>query len=320
MTSPWLTVVIPTHNGARWLGAALQSVVDQDDPGITAILIDSSETHSTLAVAESFVDRLDLRIEHRPDMRPWTAKTNLGVREARTEHVCLLHQDDTWLPGRASAVRHAIAACPNAAMHIHAAWIIDPDGQPLGPWRCPLPEGGVVPAELLIERLIVQNFVAIPSPTIRRDAFLAVGGMDEALWYTSDWDLYLKLADAGPVTYDGTARACFRVHGSSQTVVGSRGADFVNQLQRVLDRHGPHVPAAHRAAVLRAARASIMVNKALAAANNGHAGDLGGALLALAGLGPVGLRRYLRDSRIVERTLPRLKVRFAGRLAPTQTA
>ena len=165
-------------------------------------------------------------------------------------------------------------------------------------------DGSVVPTDLLIERLMVQNFVAIPSPTIRRDAFLAIGGMDVGLWYTADWDLYLKLAATGPVTYDDGAYACFRVHEASQTMSGSRHrADFGAQLLCVIDRHGPRLPVRHRETVMRAARASVAINTALAGANNGCLADITVALRALLGLGPMGMRRYFRDSRLVERVL-----------------
>src|SRR5262249_34449297 len=149
-------------------------------------------------------------------------------------------------------------------------------------------------------------------------AFLSVGGMDQSLWYTADWDIYLKLAAAGPVTYDDSVLACFRVHGLSQTITGSRSeADFRAQHMRVLDRHIANLPPARRASVRRAALASVAVNTALAGANNGYPTGLLVAARALIGLGPIGLWRYFRDSRLVERVLPRLKARIAGRLATT---
>jgi hypothetical protein len=64
--------------------------------------------------------------------------------------------------------------------------------------------------------------------------------------------------------------------------------------------------------VERAGLASIAVNTALAAAS---AGDLGGLLPALSKvlqLGPEGIRRYIRDSRIVDRVAPRLRAKLGG--------
>ena len=133
------------------------------------------------------------------------------------------------------------------------------------PCFCLALAGFAVPADLLLERLMVQNFVAIPAPAINRDAFLRVGGMDKSLWYTADWDLYLKLACAGPVYYAHEALTCFRVHGDSQTMTGSRSQLFL-------------------------------------------------AVSSIVTLGPIGIWRYLRDSRLVERVAPRLRARFGQHL------
>jgi hypothetical protein len=146
----------------------------------------------------------------------------------------------------------------------------------------------------------------------RKDAWLACGGLDEKLWYTADWDIWLKLAASGAVYYHDRLTAGFRIHGDSLTMTGSRDvADFARQMQVVLERHMGRLDASSKA-VLRAARASIAVNTALASAS---AGDLSGLLRAagaLLRLGPGGMRRYLRDSRIVERVAPRLRARLGG--------
>ena len=60
------------------------------------------------------------------------------------------------------------------------AYLIDGQGKRLGIWRCPLPAGeAAVPRELLLERLLVQDFIAMPATAIRRDAFLHVGALDQ---------------------------------------------------------------------------------------------------------------------------------------------
>jgi len=69
--------------------------------------------------------------------------------------------------------------------------------------------------------------------------------------------------------------------------------------------------------VERAAEASIAINSGLAALSRGESVAPGSVLLPLLVLGPAGLRRYLRDSRIVERVGSRLK---AKRLNKTPNA
>jgi len=228
----------------------------------------------------------------------------------------MLHQDDLWVSGRGAAISGWLAADPEGVMHLHPAYVIDTAGRRLGQWHCPLPTSmRPVPPRLLLERLLVQNFVAIPTPTIRREAYLRVGGLDEQLWYTADWDLYLKLLSVGDVYYHPEPLACFRIHGSSLTMSGSRRAeDFHRQMEIVLDRHIGKLESSSRESVRRLGRASIAMNIALAALNNGQPGQIVTALAQLLSLGPRGLLRYFRDSRIVERAYPRLRARLTGGL------
>ena len=312
---PWLSVVMPARNGARWIAEALGSLAAEPEAaGVECIVVDGSDGPETREIAAGFADRLALRVLHRPDLGSWQEKTNHGFALARAPHLCTLHVDDAWLPGRAAALRAAIAAAPAAALHLNASVIIGADGRRLGPWRCPLP-AGEVPRETVLARLLVQNFIAVPAPVFRRDAALALGGFDPALWYTADWDFWLRLGAVGGVRYDPAPRTAFRIHGTSLTVTGSRSLDdFAAQQRIVLDRHLGLVAEHERAALRRRAEASIAVNAALAGALNGGLSAVPRAAWQVARLGPRGAAAWLRDSRIVERLLPRLRARFTGGL------
>ncbi len=310
---PWLSVAMPIHCGERWLPATLASAASQDCSGIEFILIDSGAEPTCQAIAATYSDRLDIRYEHRPDLTPWTAKTNLAVDEARAAHVAMLHQDDLWLAGRVDDMRRAIVAHPDAVLLLNPSRIVDQNGHGLGVWRCPLPTGQSIDAPRLAERLLVQNFVAIPAPVARREAWMAAGGLDDTLWYTADWDLYLKIARQGSTVYRHAVTTAFRVHGGSLTVKGSAdGEDFAQQMAQVIARHIDLAPAAQRDSVHRRALTSSAVNCALAQAMAGNLGLLVGALGSLLRLGPADVVRYLRDSRIIERALPRVRARLAG--------
>jgi len=315
MEKPWLSVIVPSHNGERWLGAALQSLVDQKARDIEVVVIDGSASDASLQIVNSFSDKLNIRGQRCLDLRSWTAKTNFGVEQARADRICILHQDDLWLPNRFANLRNWLSTQPDSVMHLHPCYIIDESGRRLGLWRCPLPDGdSPVPPHILFERLLIQNFIGIPAPTIRRDAYLRVGGLDNRLWYTADWDLYLKIAAIGDIFYHSTPLACFRIHKDSLTVVGSKNsADFKNQQKIVVDRHIGKLPPDVKEAMRRLAAASIDVNTALAASIAGESLQIMKAFAAVIALGPRGIRRYLFYSRILERAFPRLRALVAGR-------
>ena len=310
--APWLSVIIPSYCGERWIDASMNSIAAEAAQGVEVLLIDGSPTAATRDMARRYSDRVRLRVFERCDLTSWHTKTNFGVETSESTHICWLGVDDVWLPGRAVAVRSWIDAAPEAPLHLAPSAIIDQGGRRLGVWRCPLAADRELPSALVMERLLIQNFVAAPAPVFRRDAWLDCGGLDENLWYTADWDMWLKLAALGPVYYHDQVTIGFRIHGGSLTVTGSRDAqDFAQQMRTVLNRHLGKI-GGRAQDIEPAARASIAVNAALASASAGDHSALLRAAAQVLRLGPAGIRRYVRDSRIMDRVAPRMRAKLAG--------
>ncbi len=301
---------MPTYNGERFVAAALESVRDENNDGIELIVVDDGSTDRTLDIVRGYEGALPIRLMTPGRLGNWVAATNLGLREATGDWACFLHQDDLWLPGRFKKLRDEMQS-HQGPLIIHNAMYVGPDGQQLGPWTCPFPETADIPSKQFIEQLLVQNFIAIPSPVFRRNAVVDSGGLDEALWFSADWDLWLRLGAAGPVRFTTEILSAFRVHPASQTAARKlQPNEWEQQLTIVLARHLAIWPGTGvlRASVERVAKASIAVNSALSAASRGESVKPAAVLLQLLALGPFGWRRYLRDSRIVQRVRSRLKV------------
>ena len=318
MARPWLSVIMPTYNGAAYLGAALASIAAQGDDEIEILAIDDGSADGTLAVLEAYAGRLPLRIVRRR-VGNWVANSNHALALARADHVCFLHQDDLWLKGRLPILKRLLGRCPQAALVLHPSWFIDANGRRLGLWRCPLSLGGAaLEPEVVVERLLVQNFIAMPAPLFPRALALRLGGLDEGLWFTADWDLWLKLAQNGPTLYCPRPLAAFRIHPQSQTATRTAWAENLRgQLETVLHRHLTAWEARHpdRAEVGQAARLSVEVTMSLAALAHGQHPDWARLARYLVTSGPAGWYRYLRNSRIVERVGARLGLEKQGRSA-----
>lgn len=319
MSPPWLSVLLPTYQGETYLARALDGVLVQGEErleGVEVIAVDDGSTDRTLEILRSWADRLPLTVIAGERRGNWVAGTNRGLAAARGRWISLLHQDDLWRPGRLAAleplVRSAEADPAGVAMIVHPVEFIDAGGRRLGRWSCPLPAR--TPSDELVRRLLVQNFLAVPAPLVPAERLRAIGGLDESLWYTADWNLWLELAAAGDALLVDRPLAAFRIHPQSQTATGSaRGTDFRRQLDTVLERHlGRHRGRVPRT-VERAARFSVEVNSALAARAHGEPVSLPRLALGLAALGPAAGRRYLRDSRIVERVRARLRAVTSAR-------
>ncbi|MEI4487768.1 glycosyltransferase [Frigidibacter sp. MR17.14] len=310
MTAPWLTVIMPVFNGAATLGRTLASL-PVDAPGIEILVIDQGSGDASRAIAAAHAEGRNLRIIDAPQNVSWMQNTNLGLREAQSDLVTILHQDDVWLPGRAEALRAQLDRHPEAGCWLHASAYIDPDDRRIG--RFAPPFGGkdaLIAPERALARLIVQNTVALPSVVFRRDLALRGGGLDETLWYTADWDLWLRLAAAAPMAWSPETRTGFRLHRGSLTVTGSRDlAEFGRQLAIPPARHLDALPAATGRRLRPVIEASNAVNLLLAGRFHGAAGTATAATCAqVMALGPRGIWCLLRDSRIVARVRPRLRL------------
>ena len=306
---PWLSVIIPTYNGSKYLAAALNSIVVQQDNEVECVVIDDGSTDNTLEIVATYQNQLNIKLITKARQGNWVANTNHALAEAKGLYACFLHQDDLWLEGRLKNIKNAIAAYPQASLYLHDSVFIDDRGKPLGLWRCPMSaKRQALPAEVMMEKLLIQNFIAIPAPVFKREAALKVEGLNNELWYTADWDFWLKLAAIGNTCYIPQPLAAFRVHGDSQTIRRSSSVvEFRQQMRSVVDKH---LTPKSTKEVSKVAFFSTEVNTTLAAIVHGKSPNL----LKLAGsfilLGPLGWRRYWQDSRIQERISARLKAKL----------
>jgi glycosyltransferase involved in cell wall biosynthesis len=312
---PWLSVVTPVYNGERYLAAALESVLHQSDENVEILVSDDGSSDASRRIIDAYAPDGRIRRLDGPRQGNWVANTNFAVRQTRGRLVTFLHQDDLWLPGRMASLRRALARSQDRALWIGPTRFVNAAGRFAGTWRLPFRSAttAVEPAGF-IERLLVQNFIGMPTPVFTRSAFDAVGGMDEQLWYTADWDLWLKLGGLAAVGISPDAVTAFRLHNQSQTMAGaSASASLKSQIEIVRARYLPRItdPSTRRA-VDRAGRFSCELNANLAAAVGGGSTHWRGLLPSLTGLGMRGAYRFARDARILERTLARLRVGLAS--------
>lgn len=306
---------MPVYNGHRYLARALQSVVDQHSKDVEVIVVDDGSTDDSVTIARGFTHALPLTIVTQEPTGNWLCGTNRALREARGTFISVLHQDDAWLPTRISELKALASAHPNVGMIAHAVHYVDDDDRPVGVLNAPL-NNGVLADDALLPKLLVQNFFAMPAPLVRRSIAMDVGGFDESLWYTADWDLWLKVGAIAPVAYSDHKLASFRLHQESQTATrSSNSAAFREQLHRCYERHAAVLA---RRGLLdsrtqKTAQLSIDVNVALAARAHGQTVPWTAVLASAFSAGLTGCVHYVRMSRIAERLWSRLRLRRARR-------
>jgi glycosyltransferase involved in cell wall biosynthesis len=88
-----ISCIIPVYNGARFIGEALESVLDQSLPVDEVIVVDDGSSDSLDEALGSFRNRI--RVVRQENQGPAAAR-NRGVRESTGSYLCFLDSDDVW--------------------------------------------------------------------------------------------------------------------------------------------------------------------------------------------------------------------------------
>jgi glycosyltransferase involved in cell wall biosynthesis len=91
------SVVIPAHDAAATIGAAIASVLVQSVPPERIVVVDDGSRDHTTAVARSSSDLVQVLVQ--PNAGPGAATTR-GLAEVATPLVAFLDADDLWLPDK----------------------------------------------------------------------------------------------------------------------------------------------------------------------------------------------------------------------------
>ena len=195
MKNNTVSVVIAFHNGSRWIERALNSVKTQTVPANEIIVVDDGSSTSESDFLRSLAKYFDFRLVHQ-DNAGQSAGRNLGIQETGSEFICLLDQDDYFLPNH---IEHLLSiarvADPKFAYSYGDLHRIDEAGLLLCSSSINIE---ATHPHKDVETMIATNMHILPSATlIRRSALLDIGGFDTELRGYEDDDLFLRFHIAG---------------------------------------------------------------------------------------------------------------------------
>jgi glycosyltransferase involved in cell wall biosynthesis len=188
--NPQTTVLMAAHNSHATVRESVESVLAQTVPGVRVVVADD---RSSPPIAEALRDIGDPRLRVvRHEGRPGpSAARNTALRLARTPFVSQLDSDDVWHPGYLENVLPRFDDPGVGLVYANVNIRSHPDGRDVA-----ITDTSAHPV-YRFPRMCDACEIPSATPTMRREAVLAVGGYTERLLHTGDYNLYLKLAQAG---------------------------------------------------------------------------------------------------------------------------
>lgn len=224
-----VTVAVPSFNQGRYLDAALESIFKQGI-AVEVFVADGGSTDETPAVIERWKERLAGWRSHRDAGQ--AAAINESIAKGSAPYVCWLNSDDWLLPGGLAKLLAALERDRDAAMAYGRAWNVDERTGKRHPiFVRPFSEWWM--AQLCI--------VSQPATLVRRDAWQAVGGLDESLHMAMDYDLWWKLFRRfGAPVFVPEFVAVNREHPTTKT--GTQRRQHYREAMQVVRKHHGSVP------------------------------------------------------------------------------
>lgn len=228
MPLPRISIVTPSYNQGRFLERTILSVLDQRYPDLEFVVIDGGSTDQSVDLIRKYADRITF----------WTSEKDRGQSHAINKGFdrCTgaifgwLNSDDYLLPGALAAVADAYSADPEAGAWVGGCLRVT-EGQH---------DERVLPGDVLDRKALGEHwgscYFGQPSCFFSAAAWRRCGPLDEALHYSMDLDLWLKMLDLYRFAHVPKVLSCAPIHPDAKTTADR--AQSIAQSWVVRIRHG----------------------------------------------------------------------------------
>ena len=180
-----VSVVTPTYNREKYLPEAIESVLGQSYPHLEYHIVDDGSTDNTPAMVERYL--ADGRVRYYRQERKGTGPArNAGLRHCRGDFICFMDSDDLWVRDKLETQVGILNDHPDYDIVYGDIENMDEAGNPLST------PAGERYSGYITERLLIDNFVTNITAMFRRKCYDELGGMDDTLERSDDYELYLR--------------------------------------------------------------------------------------------------------------------------------
>ncbi|MCX6181563.1 MAG: glycosyltransferase family 2 protein [Bacteroidetes bacterium] len=207
---PKISIITPSFNQGHFIEETILSVINQNYPELEYIVIDGGSKDSTVEVIKKYEKHISYWVSEKD--KGQSEAINKGLKRATGEIVAWLNSDDMYTEGTLWEVANFFSSNPDVDILYGNVWECFPSSR---------------------ERYINKSFdylkfltgVNLHQPSIfwRRKLHEDVGYLSESLYYTMDYDLWLRLFYNYRSQKTGKIFSKFRIHDDAKTSNNPRG-------------------------------------------------------------------------------------------------
>ncbi|MGF1492434.1 MAG: glycosyltransferase family 2 protein [Microcoleaceae cyanobacterium] len=188
MSTPQLSIIIPTYNRPQLLRRAVKSALAQTIESFEVIVVDDASSAEI-----DLPEDPRLHLIRLPENRGGAVARNIGAKASQGRWISYLDDDDRLLPHMAEVSLQALAqtSLPSPVAALSGIEVLKEDGT-VQQTRLPptLPKGRHFSLEEISPQ---QSFLCKQTMVVEKETLLSIGGFDESFTSRVHTELFLRL-------------------------------------------------------------------------------------------------------------------------------
>ena len=221
MNTPAVSVILPAFNCGRWLGLAIESVLQQSFTDFEFIIINDGSTDNTEQIIHSFYDQRIMYVKNIKN-EGLIYSLNRAIDLSEGKYIARMDSDDICRPERLAKQKLFLDQNEDITVVASTVELINEQGENTGPWK--LDQQTITPRQIK-KALLKQNCVVHPTVMVR-------AGILKTLEYKSyqknieDYDLWLRMLSRGhKISKINEPLLLYRIHRNSVTGMHLKNAN-----------------------------------------------------------------------------------------------
>jgi glycosyltransferase involved in cell wall biosynthesis len=224
MSSPLVSVVVPSYNHADFLDRRMESLLTQTYTKLEIIVIDDCSTANNVEILTRYLSDSRVKLVIRKENGGVTAVTNQGIQLSSGEYVLFAQCDDACDSRMIERLVVSLTAQPSAAVAFSRSLMVDESDRILGDdfsireksfrTHCETDTliGRREMRRFLLHSCVMPNLSGI---LFRRDCFEAVGQFSSEYQACLDWDMFFRITEQYDFCYVAEPLNRFRQHSAT---------------------------------------------------------------------------------------------------------
>ena len=210
--NPKVSVIIPCYNGEKFIGEAIESVLNQTYQDFEIIIVDDGSTDNSKTVIEHYLDDKRVSYFQHQENRGIARTRNSGIKRAKGEYIAFLDNDDIWLSSKLEE-QLALFSTSEVGLVCCGMLFFDESGA-----ISVFNPGSTFSQERTLKTLFIKPSNSGSVMCFRRACLDSVGWFDVRYTGWDDYELLMRAATKFQIRYTGTPLIKKRIHAVSESV------------------------------------------------------------------------------------------------------